>query len=165
MSSASHAHPGDITVIPSAIRHKAVEEGYDAMRHGGLQKIQIPQASAHIETWMARKDLTMRSDRHSTGYATFFTRPVFADLDGLQFDGLEALDELRQHTVDVKAGMDIVHVGDLFCTDGRKYAKWLVDMGEAAGSEGDDQGDRTRDSFALPLSEQQNGEVVRATST
>ncbi|KAK5705406.1 hypothetical protein LTR97_002524 [Elasticomyces elasticus] len=155
-----------IMVMPLAILGKALEEGYDPVKHDAPQKLQVSvdtiPATHHLEAWWLAKERTLPPSLRLEGFTMIFTRPVFSH-DPANYDthAAEAIKELIEHGANLyvdRLRMDIVHVGDVLCTDGEVRGKWLVDNRPAYAIEEDEVDTYGADDITAPFSTQPNNE-------
>ncbi|KAK3656166.1 hypothetical protein LTR22_009873 [Elasticomyces elasticus] len=92
-----------------------------------------------------------------------FTRPVFShDPANYETDAAEAIKELVEHGANLhvdRLRMDIVHVGDVLCTDGEVRGKWLVDNRPAYAIEEDEVDTYGADDITAPFKKEMEEEV------
>ncbi|KAK5701251.1 hypothetical protein LTR17_022749 [Elasticomyces elasticus] len=165
MSMSQEEGPGFV-VIPLAVLGKALEEGYDPVKHDAPQKLQVSldilPTNHRLEAWWLAKERTLPPSLRLEGFTMIFTRPVFShDPANYNTDAAEAIKELVEHGANLhvdKLRMDIVHVGDVLCTDGEVRGKWLVDNRPPYPIEEDEVDTWGADDITAPFSAQPNNE-------
>ncbi|KAK4898251.1 hypothetical protein LTR27_004258 [Elasticomyces elasticus] len=165
MSMSQEEGPGFV-VIPLAVLGKVLEEGYDPVKHDAPQKLQVSldtlPANHRLEVWWLAKERTLPPSLRLEGFTMIFTRPVFGqDPENYATDAEEAIKELVEHGANLhvdKLRMDIVHVGDVLCTDGEVRGKWLVDNRPPYPIEEDEVDTWGADDITAPFSAQPNNE-------